>query len=252
MTPSQTPAGDVHRGFLTTRWTAIARCAQEDDLAFAARSDLCRTYWGPVNSHLRRNGFNGHDAEDLTQGFFEHILSRPWFAKADNSRGRFRNFLLSSLQNFVKDVYSKQAADRRGGAISHESLEAHLTLDAPWMVALSEEDEVVNFDAEWTVAVIDAALTRLKDGYEARGKSARFVELRSFLSKVGSGEAYVVSAERLKLSISAVKAEVFNMRKEYGEAIRLEVARTVSTAAEIDDELRLVKRALSANFFVDR
>src|SRR4051812_15474564 len=91
------------RLFVTTRWSLILAGANSDGAAEQSRTalaDLCRIYWRPVFSFVCRLGYSIQDAQDVTQDFFVMMLESNWLQQADESRGRFRSFLLKSLQNF--------------------------------------------------------------------------------------------------------------------------------------------------------
>lgn len=228
----------VLSGFLTTHWSAIETCAQTSDLAFLARSELCKTYWAPVQIHLLRRGYSRHDAEDLTQGFFASILSRPWFHRADRNRGRFRSFLLTSLRHYVSDQQDRDRALQRGGGFEILSI-----ADLSPSDELAAE-EVQTFDAAWSKAVIRAALSRLEADYTERGMASEYGELSLFLSSLGDANAYRTVANRMQTSTEAVKVAVHRIRRRYGGILREEVARTVSTSAEVADELFHLRHTL--------
>ena len=106
------------RGFATTRWSLILSAADSDTNEQNAREalgELCRTYWRPVFLFVSRQGYPLEEAQDLTQDFFAMILESDWLRHADKHRGRFRSFLLKSLQNFLSHAKEKTDAVKRGG-----------------------------------------------------------------------------------------------------------------------------------------
>src|SRR5262245_4846624 len=110
--------------FLTTHWSVVlAAASHETDQASIALSRLCQTYWFPLYAHIRRRGYSPHDAQDLTQEFFAHLLARQVFAKADPNRGRFRSFILTALNNFLVHEWNKARAEKRGGSRQLVSLD---------------------------------------------------------------------------------------------------------------------------------
>ena len=103
--------------FATTRWTLVLRAgdAQVPMQAGQALAELCQTYWYPLYAYVRRRGYSPQDAEDLTQEFFLQLLENNWVARADQSKGRFRSFLLTALNRFLANQWDKVSSQKRGG-----------------------------------------------------------------------------------------------------------------------------------------
>lgn len=233
------------QGFATTHWTAIQACAQPDEEAYLARAELCRTYWYPIYARLRRLGHSGHDAEDLTQGFFADILDRAWFLLADQSRGRFRSFLLTSVDNFVRDEHSRSAAQKRGGGCQHVSLDLS-DGEARYSRHLSSSHGPEQiYDMEWAASVVGEALKRLESEFSAAGKKALFDALKTYLTVEGFETPQESVATALGMTADAVKVNVHRMRKRYGALLREEVARTVAALDDVDEEMRHLRAAIS-------
>src|SRR3954465_14837027 len=94
--------------FLTTQWSMVLSTGSASPrVAKKALEELCRSYWYPLYLFVRKRGFDVSEAEDLTQAFFEHLLEREGFSSADKERGKFRCFLLASLNNFLNTEYRK-------------------------------------------------------------------------------------------------------------------------------------------------
>lgn len=230
-----------HEGkcFSTTRWALVVLAADADsEEAARALEDLCRDYWYPLYAHVRRRGYSAEDAQDLTQEFFARILEKRYLKLADPQRGRFRTFLLASLNNFLVNEWRKgQTAKRK---IPHGFL------------ALDEEDaesrylaEPANgltpdklYDRRWAVALVDRVLRLIQDEYAAVGKAAIFEMLKPQLLGDASDESYRVLAQRLHMSEGAFRVTALRLRERYRELLRAEVARTVAAPAEVDEELR--------------
>ena len=113
--PLDSTAGE-RPNFRTTQWglvaTASAECAAE---ARVALEELYRLYCYPVYAFIRRCGHGRHDAQDLTQDFFVHLLEKGALGRADPQRGRFRNFLLGALDHFLAAAERPGAGKRGGG-----------------------------------------------------------------------------------------------------------------------------------------
>lgn len=204
---------------------------------------LCRAYWFPLYAFVRRQGVTPHDAEDLTQGFFQHLLVRGALGRVAQDKGRFRTFLLASLKHFLADERDRAGAQKRGGGRSTISFDA---CDAEARYAIEPRDELSPdrlFDRRWAIAVIDRALVRLTAEYAASGKTSLFDALRPLLTG-GAASSYVELGAPFGMNEGAVKVAVHRLRQRYGVALRAEIAETVDTAAAVDAELRHLLDAL--------
>lgn len=228
------------RSFSATRWSMVLAAAGESDDALAA---LCRAYWFPLYAFVRRQGVAPHDAEDLTQGFFQHLLAKGALGHVARDRGRFRTFLLASLKHFLADERDRAAAQKRGGGLAAISFDA---CDAEARYTIEPRDDLSPdrlFDRRWALAVIDRALARLHAEYAASGKGALFDALRPLLTG-GAASSYVELGAQFRMNEGAVKVAVHRLRQRYGAALRAEIAETVETAEEVDVELRHLLDAL--------
>ena len=229
------------RNFSATRWSVVLAAAGDAEDALAA---LCRAYWFPLYAFLRRQGLSTHDAEDVTQGFFAHLLGKDALAQVDRAKGRFRTFLLASLKHFVADERDRANARKRGGGQPVISLDA---CEAEERYALEPRDELSPdklFDRRWALAVIEQALARLGAEYAASGKGALFTTLQPQLTAPGTARPYAEIGTQLSMNEGAVKIAVHRLRQRYGVALRAEIAETVGAAEEVDAELRHLLDAL--------
>ena len=229
------------RSFSATRWSVVLAAAGDAEDALAT---LCRAYWYPLYAFLRRQGLNTHDAEDVTQGFFAHILEKDALAQVDRAKGRFRTFLLASLKHFLADERDRAKAQKRGGGQPVISLDA---CEAEARYGLEPRDELSPdklFDRRWAIAVIERVLARLDAEYSAAGKGALFSALKPLLTAPGSARPYAEIGAQFSMKEGAVKVAVHRLRQRYGAALRAEIAETVGTAEEVDAELRHLLDAL--------
>ncbi len=238
--PAPSPA------FLTTHWTAVMAAGRQfTDQDREALARLCENYWFPLYAYVRRRGHAAEQAKDLTQGFFSRLLANNWLESADRSKGRFRTFLLTALSRFLGDEWDKSRAQKRGGGL----VPIPLQLDtAETRFGLEPADPVTPeqcFERRWALALLDRVLNRLRSVYEDSGRGEHFAALQPCL--VGSRETqpYSELATRLGMTEGAVKVAVHRLRKEYRETLREEIAQTVSSPAEVDDELRHLFAVLS-------
>ncbi|MEP6956347.1 MAG: sigma-70 family RNA polymerase sigma factor [Chthoniobacterales bacterium] len=238
----------VGPGFNTTHWTMVLACGEQDDSPATqkALTELYQTYWYPLYAYLRRRGYSEHDAEDLVQSFCAHLQEKKALAKADPHRGKFRTFLLSSLQNFLSHEYERTRAQKRGGDREFISLDSEKANARYHSDAASAETPEAVFETRWAHTLLEQTLARLRAEFAARGKIKLFDGLASFLTPDLDEQSYQKAADGLGLPLSAIKTSVRRLRLDYRSTLREEIGRTVSTADEIDEELRHLRRVLAS------
>lgn len=222
--------------FTTTQWKVVleARDGTESQARQALES-LCRAYWFPLYAYVRSRGRDADQAADLTQAFFADLLGRNFLETIDRSKGRFRSFLLASLEHFLSHERDKANALKKGGAALPVSLD---TADAEVRYRLEPADletpEVV-FERRWGLTVLERTMERLRAGYD--DQTGRFEPLKQCLTG-DNPERYAEIAATLGITPAAVKAAVHRLRQRYGLLLREEIAETVSNPVEVDEELR--------------
>ncbi len=230
--------------FTTTHWSVVLAARQNSSPAGgAALEQLCRTYWYPLYAYIRRQGYSPDDAQDLTQGFFARLLERNYLASVGPEKGKFRSFLLASLNHFLCDEHDRANAAKRGGGELPISLEmAENLLAAEPTSGLPPDKE---FEKRWATVLLQETFGRLKAEFEQSGRGATFERLKPFLEQgVGRG-AYLEVADELKMSANAVAAAVRRLRQRYRELVRAEIANTVATPEEVEEELRYLFAVLA-------
>lgn len=245
--PSKTE--NLVRGrFKTTHWSVVLACSREDDTRQAqdALAKLFQTYWYPLYAYVRRRGYGEQDAQDLVQAFCLHLQEKHTLAKVDPQRGKFRTFLLTSLQNFLANEEARARAQKRGGGREMIFLDAE---DARERYRLEPRHNLTPeaiFETRWAHAVLEETLAGLRADFIERGKERLFDGLASFLSMEEPPNSYQQAATQLGLPLSAIKTTVHRLRQDYRTKLREEISRTVSTADEIDDELRHLRKVLAS------
>jgi len=210
-----------------------------------ALSTLCQTYWFPLYAYLRRHGYDSHQAEDYTQGFFAGILERKGLQRADPKYGKFRSFLLASLKNFLADEWDRARAQKRGGDKKVLSLDfdtAASRYDREPVHALSPEKL---FERSWALTVLTRAMDRLKAECTVSDKQRLFDYLKVYLTAEKDAGSYRHVAGELNMTEGAVKVAVHRLRRRYRELVRDEIAQTVTTEAQVDEEIRDLFDALA-------
>ena len=232
--------GQGGRVFATTRWTVVLQAGgPTSDGSAQALEHLCRIYWYPLYSFARRSGVPQHDAEDLTQSFFAYLLEKDVIARADRDRGRFRSFLLSSFKNFHANERARRGAFKRGGGraiVSFDELQAENRYQHEPQNDLTPERL---FDQKWAASLLDQVMQSLRVEYITLGKGALFDVLRGVIWGGNRQEnGYAALAQKAGLTEGTFKVAVHRMRARFKECLRQEVAQTVATPGEVDDELR--------------
>ena len=239
-TPPESP-----RWFATTHWSVVLGAADSAAPgATQALEQLCRTYWYPLYAYVRRQGYSPEDARDSTQGFFACFLEKNYLDQVHPERGKFRSFLLASLQHFLSDERDRARALKRGGGQSLISLDS---LDAEERYRQEPADELSPdkaYERRWALTVLDRAQAGLKAEFAADGKSELYEALKVFLSGDKPGYTHAQVAARLGKSTDAIRCAVQRLRQRYGELIRAEVAHTVASPAQVDEEIRYLLKVI--------
>lgn len=245
---NSSPAAGIDR-FRTTQWSVVLLSAQSQAPGSeAALAELCRLYWYPLYGFVRRRGYNPDDARDLTQGFFLHLLEHKTLTHIDPSKGKFRSFLLASLQKYLTLESTRARCLKRGGAIEFVFLDAKSAEDRYQLEPLDTLTPEIIFDARWAMALLGEAKSRLAQEYTADGKLSTFETLKPFLDVENRNEppSYETAANILRIGVGAVKSLIHRLRRQYTAFVREEIARTVPDALDIDAEIHDLCEALIA------
>jgi RNA polymerase sigma-70 factor (ECF subfamily) len=225
--------------FASTHWSVVVAAGHSSASgAQEALEKLCGSYWFPLYAFVRRQGHNPHDAQDLTQDFFAWLLESKHLSVADPERGKFRSFLLCRLKHFLSDERKKANAQKRGGGQPVLSLDAALAEDRYRLEPTTEMTPEVIFDRRWALTVMEQTVARLRAEYAAADRTELFEELKNFQPGEEAGRSYAEVAARLGLSESAVKSAIYRLRQRHRDLLREEIAHTVATPSEVDEEIR--------------
>lgn len=240
--PGLRPVGS----FVTTRWTAVISAAGESSPATEEALEwLCRAYWYPLYTYLRRCGSDTADAQDLIQSFFGYLIESRCLGVADPAKGRFRSFLITCLKRFAADRRRKAAAQKRGGGIRLMSLDEEQAVERYAVElgeALSPEEA---YDRRWALTLLERAWDCLRQECESSGKLALFEHLKGARDPDVSLPSHEELAARLQTTVSAVKSALFHLRSRYRALLREEVLHTVADPREVDEEIRYLLKVVS-------
>lgn len=199
---------------------------------------LCEAYWRPLYTYIRRCGHGEHDAQDLTQEFISQLLAKDFLANVSPHKGKFRSFLLASLKNFLASEHQRAAALKRGGGMKLLPLDANPEEDFLRAEPSTQETPESIFERRWAVALMERAFGKLRGEFAATAKGAQFDRLKEYLEGDAGRGDYTIAGRDLKMTPVAVGVAVHRMRHRFGELIRREIADTVSSTEEIDEEMR--------------
>jgi len=234
------------RSFVTTHWSVVLTAGWgASGEADAALERLCRTYWWPLYAFIRRRGHEPHDAQDLTQEFFARLLARDFLRAVDRSKGKFRSFLLAALEHFLANDWRRVNAQKRGGGLTFISLDDTSTENRYQQLASPALSPERVFEQQWAITLLDQTISRLREEFVSAGKEALFAELKIFLTGEKRAGGYAELAMKLQTTEAALKMSVSRMRQRYGELLRAEIASTVSSPEEVEEELRALFAALN-------
>ena len=226
--------------FATTNWSVVLAAAAGGDSrrSSAALERLCRAYWYPLYAFIRRNGHGPHDAQDLTQEYFARLLAKDYLASVDQSKGKFRSFLLSSLKHFIANERARTKTKKRGGNYEFITFDPASAESRYGLEPAPETPPEILYDRQWAVTLLERVMVRLRREYVAAGKKDLFENIKEMLI----GDKHIAShsdlATRANLSEETLKVTIHRLRRRYRELIRTEVANTLTSGDEVDEELR--------------
>ncbi len=232
--------------FATTHWTVVHAAGEEmDSEAGEALTKLCRSYWYPLYAYVRRQGCDAHEAQDLTQEFFARLLERNYFSALDRRKGRFRSWLLASMEHFLAKQWRDARRLKRGGGQKILSLDEQ-TAEQRYKLEPTETLTAEHlYERRWALTLLEQTMQALRAEFASAEKLPLFERLQVFLTSERSGETYAETARALNMTEGAVKVAVHRLRQRYGELVRSEIRNTVSTAEELEDELRYLLSVLA-------
>ena len=206
--------------------------------AVEALEKLCRTYWYPIYAYLRRRGWSEQDAQDLTQGFIAQLLKRRSIQGVERDKGKFRSFLLASLNYYVADERDRATAQKRGGGREVLSLDVQEAEQRYRFEPADERSPEKIFEHRWAMALLDQVLARLGQEFADAGKRDLFERLQAFLVEGAGDKTFAEVAREMGMTKEAVKKAAQRMRRRYHQFFREEIAQTVASPADVDEEIR--------------
>ena len=231
--------------FATTHWSVVLAAAPGSPSAEEALAKLCDTYWYPLYAYARKKGHPAHEAEDLTQTFFTRLLEKGMLQDLSPEKGRFRTFMLVCMKRFIVNEWRHARTQRRGGnaktlPIDFSHADERFRLE-PASYATPERI----YDRRWALTALEEALAQLAAEMKTTSKSNLFDALKPYLAMDSAAPPYSEVAAKLRMSEGSVKVAVFRLRARYAQLLRQEIAATLATPADIEDEIRRLFQALA-------
>ena len=223
----------------------LAASRDESDTGWQALEMLCRAYWYPIYVYVRRRGHGPEEAQDLTQEFFAQLINKHHLRLADQTKGKFRTFLLTGLELFLGREWNRAHRQKRGGQITFISLDQQAPEERYQLEPAEQNTPEKQFLRQWALTVLKQTTDALEHEGEAGGKGALFRETRGVLSGAREAEGYAAMGQRLGMTEGAMRAAVHRLRRRYGELLRQEIAHTVEKPEEVEEEMRFLLKALS-------
>lgn len=231
--------------FPPTRWSLVGRAGdQHTRVAADALETLCRTYWYPLYAFARRSGNSPHDAQDWVQSFFEYLLIHRVVGKAEPGRGRFRSFLLGTFKHFVSTERRRQFAQKRGGGRTFISLDEQATEERYASEPVDAHTPETLFELSWARTVLARVAASLEQEYAGAGKLEAFKLLQPHLQSGRQISSFADTAKALGKSEDAVKSAVMRLRQRFQQLLREQIAQTVTTKDEVEEELQHLRQVL--------
>jgi RNA polymerase sigma-70 factor (ECF subfamily) len=230
--------GNGGAAFRTTHWSVVLEAQGESPAAQGALEKLCRTYWRPIYSFVRRQGAGAEDAEDLTQGFFALLFERKDLSTVRKEKGRLRSYLLTSVKNFLADEARRALAVKRGKGqrlIPLDDIREHEVIDVERSDRLTA-DQI--YERRWAFTVLEQVMARLRDEYRSAGNLRFFDQMKKMLANEPDRPSQAQIASEFDMTENAVKQAFYRFRQRYQTLLREEIAHTVAMPGDIEDELR--------------
>ena len=224
--------------FTTTHWSVVLTAQGESPAAEEALEKLCRMYWRPIYSFVRRQGVAPEEAEDLTQGFFAQLLERGSLSAVRKEKGRLRSYLLGALKYFLADEQRRAMAIKRGKGQRLIPLEELRSENRVEMEPVDPVTAEMIYERRWALTVLEQVLDRLKNEYRTAGNAALFDSLKQLLPDEPGSPSQAEIAAHLGMTENALRQAFYRFRQRYQSLLREEIAHTVATPGDIEDELR--------------
>jgi RNA polymerase sigma factor (sigma-70 family) len=242
----EAPATFAARGkFTTTHWSLVMAAGDSaSPRSREALAELCQTYWYPLYAYARRRGKSSEEAQDLAQEFFTRLLEKEGLRGVDPRKGRFRSFLLTSFKNFIVDEGIRASAKKRGGGKAPVSIDLETAEGRYALEPAHEETPEKIFERRWVMTLLQRAMERFREEHRRSNRERVFEQLQVYLTGERGAVPYAQTARALGMSEVSIKVAIHRFRRRFHSVLREEIAQTVGSEEEVQDELRYLFSAL--------
>lgn len=236
------PAGKSR--FYTTQWTRICVAREDSEEGRRALADLCDAYYEPVLAFLRCELRDADAARDAAHEFFARMLQGGTIHSAEQSRGRFRSYLLGAVKHFMS--HQREAARRmkRGAGVEPVSLD----VGESQVLAVADGQTItpdMAFDRQWALAVLARALEALRHECRVAGREALFDHLKPWLTGTAAHGDQAALAAGCGMTPAAMKMAVQRLKQRFRHCLKAEIASTLDDPAKVDEEMQSLFAALA-------
>lgn len=207
--------------------------------------EICHQYWYPIYAFARRAGFAAHDAEDLTQTFFQRLITSETIQAVRQEKGHLRTFMLSLLKRVISNHIRHASAEKRGGPLGatlsfdDESAEDRYLAEPADLL-----DPAALFDHAWAGEVLREAEQMLRAEFVRGNNLEDFERLREYLPLGENTTPYPELAASLDISEPALRLQIHRMRKRYARCIEDKIEQTVGTPDDAKAELEHLMKVI--------
>lgn len=234
------------RWFTTTHWSMVLAAGEDPSPgSSAALERLCRTYWQPLYAYARRLGHQPEEAQDLVQAFFARLLEKRFLETADPQRGKFRSYLLSAFKHFVANEWRRENTIKRGGRAVITSIELEQAEDAYRREPADSLTPQDVYEKRWVLSLLENVFAQIRREYAGQEKQRLFDSIKGQLTGDAAGCTYQEMADRLGMTEGAIKVAVHRLRKRFKEALVAEVADTVASPEQVEEEIGYMLQLMS-------
>ena len=241
-----TDMGGTGEAFLTTHWSLIEDIKSKEDKNQALVGLLLNKYWKPVYCYPRRKGYDNEQAKDLTQEFFyEAVFGRGLIQKADESKGRFRSFMLIALNRFLINIKYKETAKKRIPKDKLVPLDMIDSLELPKTLSTLAPDDSFNY--AWVSSLLEDVLEEIEAKCNEDGKSIHWqVFCDRILQPVIDGitpPSLKEICEKYGIRDDAKASNmIVTVKRRFQSALKKQLRDSVVSEEQVNGELEEIKR----------
>lgn len=231
--------------FHTTRWSRIILPdGGSHEQSNEAIEYLCQVYWKPLYAFVRRSGHSYDEAQDIVQSFLVHLMDKPEFLlQVDQSKGRFRSYLLGALKYFLLDRKKSSNTQKRGGHLQKLSYDLEEFENSHSERLSNNMTPSEGFDLEWAFTIFETAVNKLKVAASSDFDQEIFLWI--------TGQSNCASpqdlANKINASQEAVRMRISRARSQLRRFIDQEIKETISNEADFDDERSYILQLIQKN-----